>query len=301
MSDSAGPDPATFSSGESGHVAGLRRVVGRRTADLALDAGERLRGTGRRLDRLAAAGPPRSVLAVSIYRPGATLLVRAAEELQHSRHDVRLAFGSTGGSHLALAPHTVVTDLAGGKFPNLNHVVARLEDGAARAADWVLVVDDDIVLPHRFVDRFLALCEAFALDLAQPAQTLRSHAAWRVTRRRPGSLLRRTRFVEIGPVTAFGRRAAFELLPFPEMRYGWGLDLHWAALAEARGWRLGVADALPVRHEQSPVAGVYGHGDAVAETRIFLRDRPFVSSDRAQETLSAHRRLPASTRRRVAR
>jgi hypothetical protein len=287
-----GPDPATFSSGESGHVAGLRRVVGRRTADLALDATEHLRGTRRRLDRLAAAGPRRAVLALSIYRPGATLLATAAGELQRSRHDVRLALGSTGDSHPALTPHTVVTGLTGGKFPNLNRVLERLEDGAADAADWVLVVDDDVVLPHRFVDRFVALCEAFSLDLAQPAQTLRSHAAWRVTRRRPGSLLRLTRFVEIGPVTAFGRRSAAELLPFPEMRYGWGLDLHWAALAEARGWRLGVTDALPVRHEQSPVAGAYGHGDAVAETRAFLRDRPFVESGRAQETLSAHRRLP---------
>ncbi|MGI8596300.1 MAG: hypothetical protein ACR2LY_03330 [Thermoleophilaceae bacterium] len=301
MSDSAGPDPAAFSSGESGHVAGVRRVVGRRAADLALDAGERLRGTGRRLDRLAAAGPRRSVLALSIYRPGETLLAAAAVELQRSRHDVRLAFGSTGGSHAALAPHTVVTDLAGGKFPNLNRVLGRLEDGAAGAVDWVLVVDDDVVLPHGFVDRFLALCEAFALDLAQPAQTLRSHAAWRVTRRRPASLLRRTRFVEIGPVTAFGSRAAAELLPFPEMRYGWGLDLHWAALAEARGWRLGVVDATAVRHEQSPVAGAYGHDDAIAETRAFLRDRPFVSSGRAQATLSAHRRLPLAARRRVAR
>ena len=51
--------------------------------------------------------------------------------------------------------------------------------------------------------------------------------------------MRETRFVEIGPVTAFGRAAAAELLPFPELRYGWGLDLHWAAVAAERGWRLG--------------------------------------------------------------
>ena len=97
----------------------------------------------------------------------------------------------------------------------------------------------------RFLDRFVAVLEAFGLDLAQPAQTLRSHSAWKVTRRRPASLVRETRFVEIGPVTAFSRRAAAELLPFPELRYGWGLDLHWAAVAGRRGWRLGVVDALP--------------------------------------------------------
>ena len=78
---------------------------------------------------------------------------------------------------------------------------------------------------------------------------MRSHAAWRVTRRRPLSLARRTDFVEIGPVTIFSRRAAAELTPFPELRFGWGLDNHWGALARERGWRLGILDALPVRHE----------------------------------------------------
>jgi hypothetical protein len=288
----AGPDPLTFSSGESGHVAGLRRVVTRRGADLVLDAAEHVRGLPRRLDRLAAMAPRRSVLGLSIYRPGATLVSRAARELTESRHHVRLALGSTGEADPALADHTVASDLAGGKFPNLNRILEDLGPGAG-TPDWLVVVDDDVVLPPRFLDRFLGLCEAFALDLAQPAQTLRSHAAWRVTRRRPGSLLRRTRFVEIGPVTAFGRRAAAELLPFPELRYGWGLELHWGALAEQHGWRLGIVDATPVRHEQSPVASAYGHSEAVAEARSFLRDRPFITSASAQRTLSTHRRVPA--------
>ena len=46
-------------------------------------------------------------------------------------------------------------------------------------------MDDDVALPPRFTDRFVALFEHLGLDLAQPAQTWRSHAAWRVTRRRP--------------------------------------------------------------------------------------------------------------------
>jgi hypothetical protein len=289
----AGPDPASFSSGESGHVAGLRRVLARRGADLVLDAAERLRGVPRRLDRLAASTPPRSVLALSIYRPGAELAPAVAAELARSRHSVRLALGSTGAADPALAPHTVACGLEGGKFPNLNRVLDRLGERPLEGVDWLLVVDDDVVLPPRFVDRFLGLCEAFELDLAQPAQSLRSHAAWRVTRRRAASALRRTRFVEIGPVTAFGRRAAAELVPFPELRYGWGLELHWAAVAAERGWSLGIVDATRVRHERSPVASAYGHAEAVAEARRFLRDRSFVPSAAAQETLARHRRVPA--------
>jgi hypothetical protein len=157
--------------------------------------------------------------------------------------------------------------------------------------DWILAVDDDLALPPRFLDRFVALCEHFALDLAQPAQTLRSHSAWRVTRRRPASLVRETRFVEIGPLTAFGRRAAPELLPFPELRYGWGLDLHWAALAEERGWRLGVVDATPVRHESATVGSAYPRTEAEAEATDFLASRPHLPASRAGELVAVHRRV----------
>jgi hypothetical protein len=180
--------------------------------------------------------------------------------------------------------------LAGGKFENLNELLTKADHASV---DWLLVVDDDVRLPHAFLDRFVSVCEAFGLDLAQPAQTLRSHSAWKVTRKRPASLVRETRFVEIGPVTAFSRRAAAELLPFPELRYGWGLDLHWAAIAGQRGWRLGVVDALPVRHESSLVGAAYSREDAEAEAARFLADRPYLSSARAGEVIAVHRRAPA--------
>ena len=114
-----------------------------------------------------------------------------------------------------------------------------------------------------------------------------------MTRRRPASLVRETRFVEIGPVTAFSRRAAAELLPFPELRYGWGLDLHWAAIAARRGWRLGVVDALPVRHESGVVADAYPREAAEAEAARFLADRPYLPSAQAGEVVAVHRRAPA--------
>ena len=189
----------------------------------------------------------------------------------------------------ALAGLTAATGLAGGKFQNLNALLAQAPE---RRPDWTIVVDDDVVFPAAFLDRFLGICEAFALDLAQPAQTLRSHSAWKVTRRRPAALARITRFVEIGPVTAFRRAPAAELLPFPELRFGWGLDLHWAALALERGWRLGVVDAVPVRHEARTVAAGYPRREAEQEAARFLAERPFLPSTRAGDTLAVYRRLP---------
>ena len=278
-------DPVTFLSGESGSVTGTRLGITRPLADAALNAAAAVTLTGPRLDRLARRAPRRSVRVVSVYRPDSRLPA-ALEHLASDRHDVRFALGATADeADATLATQTAATGMAGtGKFQNLN----RLIEGDD--ADWTLAVDDDVALPPRFTDRFVALIEHLGLDLAQPAQTWRSHAAWRVTRRRP-ALARRTAFVEIGPVTAFSRRAADELLPFPNLRWGWGLDNHWSALAAERGWWMGVVDALPVRHEWQPVAASYTHADAIEEASAFLADRPYVHTGQAQRTLATVRRL----------
>jgi len=284
------PDPSSFLSGDAGDVTDPWRRAKRGLGELAYGALDTLAGTRRRAARLARApSRPLDVLVIGVYRPG-SLMADALPALRSERHRVRIALGSTGPVDAALGEHTLAEGLSAGKFENLNRL---LEVAGASTPDWTVAIDDDVRLPRAFLDRFLGVCEAFGLDLAQPAQTLRSHSAWKVTRRRPASLVRQTRFVEIGPVTAFGRAAAGELLPFPELRYGWGLDLHWAALAAERGWRLGVVDALPVRHESGRVGAAYSREDAMDEAARFLADRPYLPSECAGEVVAVHRRLRA--------
>jgi hypothetical protein len=267
------PDPATFTSGMHGTVAGRRGAL-RRVGDLGLDAWLTMSGTHRRIAELGAQSLPRDVLVAAIHAPDSALIEPALDELRRTRHELRVASGST-------------THLTGGKFENVNALLA-----GEQPADWTIVVDDDVVLPHDFLDGFVALAEAFGFDLAQPAQTLASHAAWPSARRVPFSVARQTNFVEIGPVTGFSRRAAADLLPFPDLKMGWGLDLHWGALAAERGWKLGVIDALPVRHETRPVGGAYSQADAVAEAQRFLATRPYVRASDAGRTIALHRRVP---------
>ncbi|HEV3377672.1 MAG TPA: hypothetical protein VG126_10390 [Thermoleophilaceae bacterium] len=360
-------------SGDAGDVTHPWRRAKRTLGEAAFSAIDAALLTGARVDRLARALPGRRVLVTGVYRPD-SLLSRALPRLSSNQHDVTFAFGAVTTAEEALVQHTVAEGLSGGKFENLNAVLAAAgrpsgpagssggptanpsgptaspsgrptaspsgptaspsgptaspsarggvpsgssapagapsssarEPGRPPAAasesgdappttpahdfDWILVVDDDLLLPPRFLDRFIALCERFALDMAQPAQTLRSHSAWRVTRRRPASLVRETRFVEIGPLTAFARCAAAELLPFPELRFGWGLDLHWAAVAADSGWRLGVVDATPVRHESATVGSAYPRTDAEAEAADFLSSRPYLPASRANEVIAVHRR-----------
>lgn len=280
------PDPDLFLSGEAGTIGGLGRPL-RMAADRLVDAQQWLRRAGGRLDTIATAAPSRTVLVLSVYAGDGEQLARALPRLRSDRHEVTIRCGAMGDAQPALAAETVATHMRGGKFANLNELRGDTE------ADWTLVVDDDVDLAPRFLDRFIGVCERYGLALAQPAQTLASHAAWRHTRRQRGSELREVAFVEIGPVTAFRRDAAAELMPFPELSYGWGLDSHWAAIAAERGWRLGIVDALPVRHEARQVATGYAREDAIEEAERFLAGRPYVRTGDARRTLVTHRRVSA--------
>jgi hypothetical protein len=266
--------PTDWASGESGIVGGIRLGVRTRVEDALLDARRWAMLEPLRLQHAARRTPPRRrVLAIGVEREDrANLMPQARAELARSRHDVELATTGVGGR---------------GKFENLN---ALLDAHPLEGRDWLLVLDDDVALPRGFLDRFLFLAERFELKLAQPAHRRRSHAAWRVTRRRAGSVVRETRFVEIGPVCAFHRDTFATLLPYPQLQAGWGLDSHWAALARERNWKIGVVDATPIRHVMRPIADSYRRADAMAEAQAFLAERPYVTAAEAQRTLATHAR-----------
>ncbi|MEA2288722.1 MAG: hypothetical protein QOD55_719, partial [Solirubrobacteraceae bacterium] len=258
-----------FLSGASGTVGGRRGAL-LRARDAWLDAREALSGRRRRTGRAAAADPARRrVLVLGVERPG-LIMDAARAELRRSRHHVEVHTTTPGDR---------------GKFENLN---ALLRTHPPEGFDWLIVMDDDVALPSGFLDRFVHVAERAGLRLAQPAHRLHSHAAWAITRRRPGVAARETTFVEIGPVTAFHRDTFATLLPFPDLRMGWGLDAHWAAVARAHGWPIGIVDATPVGHTIAPVGHAYGREEAIAEARAFLKDRPYVRRDEVR-TVAVHR------------
>jgi GT2 family glycosyltransferase len=257
-----------FLSGTSGTVGGKRGAL-LHARDAWLDVREAPRRT--RLRRAARREPPRRrVLAIGIERPG-SLMGAARSELARSRHAVDVVTAAQGER---------------GKFENLNALLAAHPPASY---DWLLVVDDDVALPRGFLDAFLCAAERTGLKLAQPAHRLHSHAAWPVTRRHAGATARETTFVEIGPVTAFHRESFDVLLPFPEdVPMGWGLDVHWAAVAAEHGWPIGIVDATPIGHTQQPAGSGYVRDAAQAQARAFLQGRPYVRRDEVR-TLAVHR------------
>ena len=261
-----------FLSGTSGQVWGKRATAKALVADARSSTRALIRGLPWRLARAARSLPRRRILVLTVERQGeANLLAPIREQLLQSRHDVHFE-STTAGQR--------------GKFENLNHLLAV---HPPQGHDWLLVIDDDVQLPGGFLDVFVFLIERFDLRLAQPAHRALSHAAWPVTRRRPGSVVRQTAYVEIGPVNAFHPETFEVLLPFPKLRSGWGLDAHWAAVAAEHGWRLGVVDATPIRHGLRQVAAHYDRDAAIEEAHRFLADKPYIRATEAQRTLVTHR------------
>jgi hypothetical protein len=175
------------------------------------------------------------------------------------------------------------------RIPMLNGLLAEAQP--LERFDWVVVIDDDIAVPHRFLDAFLCACRLLRFAIAQPAHLPTSHTAWRLTRRKP-VLARQTAFVEIGPVVAFSKEVVDLFLPFPEVGMGWGLDAHWAYLIRERGLRAGVIDAVAVRH-LNPAAAGYNRHQAIAAAQAFLAAHPFLPVSESQRTIAAYRRIPA--------
>lgn len=171
--------------------------------------------------------------------------------LRQTRHEVSVSLAPLGDR---------------GKFGNINVALQGVDLGAV---DWLIVVDDDIAFPADFLDRFLYVCEAANLKLAQPAHRFRSYATWRVTQRMWNSLVHLTAFVECGPLTAFHRDIFADVVPFEETRWAWGIDVLWAELARRRGFRIGVVDATPIEHLR-PVAQSYDVDSARHEAQQLL-------------------------------
>lgn len=227
--------------------------------------------------------PSGPVLLLSVYRErNAGILERAVTEALDRGWDVRLwALDHTPPS---LAAQTVGAG-AGARFPLLNALVEAAE---LDRYEWAVVVDDDVRLPHGSLGVLLSVAEQAGLDLVQPAHSARSHHTFDLNVRRPSAIARHTSFVESGPVFAIRGPWVARTLPFAaEHQMGWGIELEWYDLA-LEGARLGIIDAVAVRHLQSIGRG-YRRDRETALLERGLRDRGFTEFTDIQRTLAVWR------------
>jgi Glycosyltransferase like family 2 len=246
-----------------------------RLKDLVLDTHLRTSRRLRQIVKQSAATPRLRILLVSVEVPGREQqLAEVIRGLTESRHEVDVSI-------TPMKPQ--------GKFANINDAI-----GAAPrtlgAYDWLVVTDDDISFDSGFMDRYLAVATAAELAISMPAHRFASHASFYFTRRRPHSLARNSRFVEIGPITFLKAETFADLIPFPPSRWCYGIDVIWSATAERRGWKMGIVDAAPVAHLK-PIAATYSLSEAMSEGASLLAAHDLADVKR-EDLLTASISLP---------
>lgn len=231
----------------------------------------------------ADARPPRRAVLVCVYRArNAEVVGRLVADARSRGWDVRLWALDVPAPALADA---TVGEGPGTKFALLDRL---LTEPAPVGHDWYVVADDDVTVERGSIDDLLALAEAGRLDLVQPAHTERSHRELEFTVRRPASVARRTSFVEIGPIFAFRGHLLDRMVPFPVGdSMGWGLELTWTDLERA-GVRLGIVDAVGVRH-LGPVGADYAKAAERRRLEALLAERGLTSVLEVQVTRAVWR------------
>jgi hypothetical protein len=146
------------------------------------------------------------------------------------------------------AAHLTVGSGAGTKFDLCNRLLDAVD---AKERDWVVVVDDDVLVPAG-LQAFIDLSVKAGLGLTQPAHSPKSKFSHPMTVRRRLLRARWGSYVEIGPIFAVAPQSRHLVLPFPtDMGMGWGLELLWMDLQD-RGLRLGTIDGVAMTHLVPP-------------------------------------------------
>ena len=207
-----------------------------------------------RVRRSAGDIPVQRVLLASVEVPARKGdLDRVVAEMKRSRHEITVMKAPLGENK--------------GKFQNLAPVLDGID---LQAFDWLIVIDDDVALPSHFMDDFLYVAVKTGFKICMPAHRFYSYFSYVLTRRHLATIARRTGFVECGPITAFHRDTLSFILPFPDLRWAWGIDIAWSVAALDKDIPIGIIDATPIRHLR-PVAGSYGGGVAHVEAEGFLK------------------------------
>lgn len=228
--------------------------------------------------------PLAPVTVVAVYRRENA---RILQPLLDAFEPQRVALWALDEPADALLDRTV--GIGPGTRPELLNRLERCVAGGEGGIEGVLLVcDDDVRIAPRHARLFLRLMRAAELDVAQPGHLFRSYTSWSYVRRRLFTLVRLTAFVEQGPLLALSERGVARCFPLREdVGMGWGLEADWAMFAK-QGLRLGIVDAVGMRH-LNPVSDAYDRPTAEFAARRALGDAGFDSFGALQVTLARWR------------
>lgn len=196
-------------------------------------------------------------------------VVARLEECRHA--DVEQRWVCVGNAPVDESLRSVTRRILTERKPKYEILNDLLGGDVLRDVDYLVLVDDDILLPVEFLDSFLALQQELGFAIAQPARTPNSWIDLPIVEQHPGISARRTLFVEQGPVISFHRSTFEFVLPFDlTSPMGWGFENLWSLAVTERNLTMGIIDDVPVDHSmRGPVAN-YDWSEADEErTRLF--------------------------------
>jgi hypothetical protein len=257
-----------------------------------VDGGSPVRARARRVAKslIAAAqllDPSRLVLLG--HRSGASVALVAVYRARHAARLQRLLAALDQRATVRLWALDEISDRLrsltvghgpGIRFALLNRLIDTIPEGDRR--DGLVLSDDDYSFRIGDLGQLVAVGQALDLDLWQPAHIRDSWANFPFVRRRPGVVLRRTSFVEQGPVLVLSARAQGALLPLPEdLGMGWGVELRWRQLCAQHELGVGIVDALAIHHLPPSVG--YDRDFQAEQLRLMLEAAGFSSVQDLQQ------------------
>jgi hypothetical protein len=178
-----------------------------------------------------------------------------------------------------------VTHGPGVRFKLLNSLIETIP--RAQRRDCLVLSDDDYFFLVGSLPQLVIAGQVFGLDLWQPAHARSSSISYPFVRRRVTTVVRRTTFVEQGPVVALSARAQDALLPLPEdLGMGWGAEVRWADVVRDQRLRLGIVDALAIHHLASES---YDKSAQLHQLQAVLDEAGIASLDDIQQECSRSR------------
>jgi hypothetical protein len=229
-----------------------------------------------------------AVLVLGVYLANKPSHVRSvvANLSSSSSYRVKQRWAAIGGTISDSLVQSVTRVYQPSPLPKFLLMNQLLELEALHAYEYVVIVDDDILLPESFLDGFLKTQSAVGFCLAQPARTPNSSIDHSIVRRVEGILARETLFVEIGPVTSFHRSIFHLVFPFDMTSpMGWGYENVWAYRLSQNGFQMGIVDAYPVDHSLRPPVIYYDRTEAKEAKQRLLAPQPHFPLTRCYTTL----------------
>lgn len=139
----------------------------------------------------------------------------------------------------------------GTKVTGIRHVLKNMP-GIFSPYEYILFIDDDIIMAHEDIDRLFDIAGANHLELFQPALLPGSHGAWPGMFRQQDEGVRPVSAVEI-MMPGFSRETLFACREYFDRNVsGYGLDFLFSEHVRALGGKCAVIDSVGAEHS-SPI------------------------------------------------